>query len=205
MPAIKYKSCSKYSGTGSKLGGLLFKIPSVYFTLLIIVSFFILLLCPPHTVILNNKSKDDLAYEFSDIGLSDFGANIPSVPQIFQNSLSEPLKVTKEGPLPALCTVLKDSEKFDCIPKGNVSEAACNLQGCCWVPLNSSKQGMNVPYCYYPSKFRSYKYVNVSETDTAITAYLEKVINSSYPNNIQLLKIDINYLHENFLQVKVRL
>lgn len=199
MTAVKYKTCKNSHKTGSKLGGFLFENPLVYLIFLLIISFLILFLCP-HTVIFN-QSKDDSAEGFSDI--SDFNVNIPSVSQLFQNSISEPLKLAKEGPLPALCSILKDSEKFDCFPRGNVSEAACNLRGCCWVPVNSSKQGIGVPYCYYPSKFKSYKYVNVSQTDTAITAYLENVVNSSYPNNIQLLKIDIKFLHENILQVKV--
>lgn len=200
MTAVKYKTCQNSHKTGSKIGRFLFKNPLAYLVFLLIVSFLILFLCP-HTVIFG-QSKDDSTDGCSDI--SDFSVNIPSVSQLFQNSISEPLKPTKEEPpLPALCSILKDSEKFDCFPQGNSSEAACNLRGCCWVPVNSSKQGIGVPYCYYPSTFRSYKYVNVSQTDTAITAYLENVVNSSYPNNIQLLKIDINFLHENVLQVKV--
>lgn len=199
MTAVKYKTFHSSHKTGSKLGAFLFKHPFVYLIFLLIISFLILFLCP-HTVIFD-EPIDDSAEGCSDI--SDFNVNIPSVSQLYQNSISEPLKLAKKGPIPALCSILKDSEKFDCFPQGNVSEAACNLRGCCWVPVNSSKQGTGVPYCYYPSKFRSYKYVNVSQTDTAITAFLENVVNSSYPNNIQLLKIDINFLHENILQVKV--
>jgi hypothetical protein len=104
------------------------------------------------------------------------------------------------------CSGFKDSDRFDCFPQQNVSEDTCKNRGCCWIPSSkSSKDGLGIPYCFYPSKFRSYRYLNISSTDKGKTAYLEKVVSSPYPGDIQLVKIDFNYIDENVLQVKVSL
>lgn len=53
---------------------------------------------------------------------------------------------------------LEDELKFDCYPEGNAAEVSCLNRGCCWSP--TEKQ--SVPYCYYPSNYALYSFVNIT-------------------------------------------
>lgn len=212
MVAVNYHSLplKNESSYSSRVSGVMFKHPIVYLCFLFLVSGVIVLLSP-HTIIF--EDKNELDYDFKEgRGFSDFevGLNFPILMEV------DPLEITSQTDQPTQpsehqsifsdpqCSGFKDTEKFDCFPQENANEEACKSRGCCWVPVNSTSKGqLGVPYCFYPTKFRSYRYLNVSVTDLGATAYLENVFNSSYPENIQLVKIDFNYLDENILQIKI--
>ena len=54
---------------------------------------------------------------------------------------------------------LEDELKFDCFPENNANELECSKRGCCW----STSDTEFVPYCYYPSNFALYSFVNISK------------------------------------------
>ncbi|XP_054285968.1 lysosomal alpha-glucosidase-like [Macrosteles quadrilineatus] len=191
----------------------------LYLYCLISISILIFLLSP-HTVIY--QEMDDQFIE-NNRDLSDFNVDFPILIQLERSNdtlqtinistqeqpkkskrPTENLSESKHTHSDAQCNAFKDSEKFDCFPQENANEELCKSRGCCWSPVNStSKEEQGVPYCYYPSKFRSYRYVNIYPTDLGATAYLANVVNSTYPDNIQMVRIDFNYLDENILQVKI--
>ncbi|XP_054288436.1 lysosomal alpha-glucosidase-like [Macrosteles quadrilineatus] len=102
------------------------------------------------------------------------------------------------------CKNISDSDKFDCLPISKHSwtdEFQCYKKGCCWsVPKNRSSI---IPHCYYPSAFQSYKFINDSTSDMGASAYFGLVFNSSYPNNVPVIRIDFNYRTEDILEVKI--
>lgn len=91
------------------------------------------------------------------------------------------------------------SKRFDCLPRGPTTEENCISKGCCWGKIEDK----NVPWCFYPVQYSSYKFINVSEYDRGITAYLESTITSPYPNDVKLLKLDVQYISDVQLRVKV--
>uniref|UniRef100_A0A1B6F1T2 P-type domain-containing protein n=1 Tax=Cuerna arida TaxID=1464854 RepID=A0A1B6F1T2_9HEMI len=206
MTEIRYKTFKKPKSKSEKFSDFVFKNPSVYFSILIFVLLLVLFFSP-HVVILKVTDNSDVEIDY-ERELSDFEVYVPFDHEPVKKDLGLPVILVQTAPTNAYtsaqCTGFIDSEKFDCLPQQSVSEEECTLRGCCWVPLNSSEKAYRgVPYCYYPSSFKTYKYLNVSVTDLGATAYLQILTNSTYPNNIQLVKIDFNYLTENVLQVKI--
>uniref|UniRef100_A0A1B6EMJ2 P-type domain-containing protein n=2 Tax=Cuerna arida TaxID=1464854 RepID=A0A1B6EMJ2_9HEMI len=105
-------------------------------------------------------------------------------------------------PLPQECAVIEDEDRIDCLGQNLHNPCyECMLRNCCWsLPKNGSIQ---IPHCYYPAEYRSYKITNVSSTDVGNVAYLKIVRNSTYPKNVPLVKIDFKYRTEDILQVKI--
>lgn len=128
--------------------------------------------------------------------------------------LNIPIK-TKELPLPPKpdynqCKILKDKEKFDCFPEDGADRSKCEERGCCWIPLkHKSKRlkgvSLDVPYCFYPVNYQSYKYVNMTETAFGLVAYLKRSFRSPYPNDVETVKMTVRYETENRLHIKVSL
>ena len=54
---------------------------------------------------------------------------------------------------------LEDELKFDCFPEANANEIECSRRGCCWSPSDVEF----VPFCYYPSNFALYSFINISQ------------------------------------------
>lgn len=135
--------------------------------------------------------------------MSICGIERPSI--LFRSSVNT-IKYEQYEPLPAhnQCKNIPDSDKFNCFPESNnrwIDEFQCYKRGCCWsVPKNSS---LIIPHCFYPSGFRSYEFINDSASDMGAVAYFRLVHNSSYPNNIPVIKIDFNYRTEDILEIKV--
>ena len=51
--------------------------------------------------------------------------------------------------------------RFDCQPDPSRGERECLARGCCWdsSPVSGGDEGepLNVPYCFYPEGYTSYK------------------------------------------------
>jgi len=97
---------------------------------------------------------------------------------------------------------LEDELKFDCLPQ-NANESECTKRGCCWTP--SDKEF--VPFCYYPSNYAIYSFVNVSKLSeksyNGVEAYLQLNGGSGYPEDIQLLKLVATFETRSRLRVKI--
>lgn len=106
----------------------------------------------------------------------------------------------------AQCPKIEDAYKFDCYPEDGGSEEKCKERGCCWVPRGTKKAGMpplNVPWCYYPNNYGGYKYVNITASNNGVVAYLKCTFPSHYPNDISLLRMNVEFVTDYQLHVKV--
>ncbi|KAK4877010.1 hypothetical protein RN001_009516 [Aquatica leii] len=106
------------------------------------------------------------------------------------------------------CKLVKDEERFDCYPEDGANVAGCEARGCCWMPLKSKtkKKKLNVPldvpYCFYPPNYETYKYVNITETAYGLTAFLKRSYKSAYPDDVEVIKMTVKYESENRLHIK---
>ncbi len=58
---------------------------------------------------------------------------------------------------------MEDELKFDCFPQGNADETLCLKRGCCW----SFTDKQSVPFCYYPSNYALYSFINVTQLNNS--------------------------------------
>lgn len=129
----------------------------------------------------------------------------------FVSNIAQMLHESKELPLPpkpdyAQCKLLNDLEKFDCLPEDGANANACEARGCCWVELKTEKEqktSLNVPYCFYPPNYQSYSFLNVTETAYGLNAFLRRKYRSPYPNDVEIIKMDVRYDTSTRLHVKV--
>lgn len=171
-----------------KLIVFIFDYPYLFFLLLFVI--LLTLFGNAHTVAFVPKDIKNQLQEIDDFGSAQ--------------SLKHAVK-TKTGVQSPQCSGFTDTERFDCLPQGQATEDLCNERSCCWAPVNvTSNVNIGVPFCYYPSNYKTYNYVNISRTDVGGSAFLENVFNSTYPDNIQTLKIDFVYLSDNVLRIVVR-
>lgn len=122
--------------------------------------------------------------------------------------LDEPKKGLPPPPKPdyAQCKLLNDSEKFDCFPDDGANASACEARGCCWLkPQNGKIMGvpLDVPYCFYPPNYESYSYVNVTETAYGLSAFLRRKYRSPFPNDVEVIRMDVRYETSTRLHIKV--
>ncbi|KAK7068401.1 hypothetical protein SK128_024681, partial [Halocaridina rubra] len=119
------------------------------------------------------------------------------------------------------CIDIPLSLRYDCLPGGTVDKDTCANRGCCWQPVDelpqrakphpslkwtTPSQGrpkdlpLNIPFCYYPSDYDGYRFVNFSNN----SGFLERETESGYPYDIPLLKIEFFYETETRLRIKIQ-
>ncbi|CAH0584053.1 unnamed protein product [Chrysodeixis includens] len=98
-----------------------------------------------------------------------------------------------------MCAKVEENMKFDCLPQGKINEKECVKRGCCW--KSSDTQG--VPYCYYPSHYDTFRFLNMTEDRHGMSVYLEKVRPSGYPGDFDTVRMDFKYLSDDVLQIKI--
>lgn len=97
------------------------------------------------------------------------------------------------------CDKFVDAEKFDCLPRGEVSEKNCVLRGCCYV-ISSVP---NIPHCYYPRDYTSYKYTAINKTENLFTANLVQQFKSPYPKDLPKLTLSALLFSDEVLIVTI--
>lgn len=128
--------------------------------------------------------------------------------------IQTPIKTKELPPSPKAnsdqCKIVKDKDKFDCYPENGANAKACEARGCCWIPRKNKYKRrkidvpLDVPYCFYPNNYESYKYVNITKTSFGLIAYLKRNFKSPYPNDIAIIKMTVKHETENRLHVKVK-
>ncbi|CAB3259578.1 unnamed protein product [Arctia plantaginis] len=98
-----------------------------------------------------------------------------------------------------MCSKMDEINRFDCFPQGNANEKDCNKRGCCW----KSTETHGVPYCFYPSHYDSFHFINMTEDKHGMNVYMEKVRPSGYPGDFEVARMDIKYLSDDCLQIKI--
>ncbi len=61
-----------------------------------------------------------------------------------------------------------------------------------------------MPYCFYPVGHRSHALVNVTSRDDGASAYYALLTPSGYPDDIDVVRMDVVVVDESTLRVKVR-
>ncbi|KAL3284606.1 hypothetical protein HHI36_018760 [Cryptolaemus montrouzieri] len=113
------------------------------------------------------------------------------------NKLPEPPKSNSTQ-----CQVVKNEDKLDCYPQGEVTQDTCESRGCCWQPVDNVAP-LGVPYCFYPSGFPSYYYLNTSKTAFGLVAFLKRDFKTSYPGDVEILKLTVKYETATRLHIKI--
>lgn len=114
------------------------------------------------------------------------------------------------------CEQISDEFKFDCYPEDGATESRCKARGCCWVSRNKKllnkdsvensrvhHASLNVPYCFYPSGYGGYKFINITETPSGSISFLKRTFKSPYPGDVAVIRMDIRYETEQRLRIKV--
>uniref|UniRef100_T1JFA2 P-type domain-containing protein n=1 Tax=Strigamia maritima TaxID=126957 RepID=T1JFA2_STRMM len=93
------------------------------------------------------------------------------------------------------CANIDDNLRFDCYPEDGASQEKCEARGCCWAQPKENKEksrgSLGVPFCFYPSNFPGYYFVNSTQTEKGVTIFIERNTSSYYGNDVMLLKVDI--------------
>nr|XP_022907549.1 lysosomal alpha-glucosidase-like [Onthophagus taurus] len=110
-------------------------------------------------------------------------------------------------PEPQQCKIITDSEKFDCYPEDGANQQKCEERGCCWVSKKQQRirngVPLDIPYCFYPGNYPTYKYVNITETAFGLVAFLKRNYRSGYPNDTEVLKMIVKFETDKRLHVKL--
>lgn len=114
------------------------------------------------------------------------------------------------------CEQISDEFKFDCYPEDGATESRCKARGCCWVSKNKlllnknsvensrvQHATLNVPYCFYPSGYGGYKFINITETQSGSISFLQRTFKSPYPDDVAVIRMDVRYETEQRLRIKV--
>ncbi|XP_065342512.1 lysosomal alpha-glucosidase-like [Cloeon dipterum] len=119
-------------------------------------------------------------------------------------------KVLKAPTAASFCTGIPPARMFDCYPESGATKDKCEARGCCWMPRRPASKGnqglhksLEVPYCFYPQNFGGYKYVNVTEAQWGLTAYMQREFFSPYPDDVPLLRMDIKMESKERLRIKI--
>lgn len=99
------------------------------------------------------------------------------------------------------CHSIPNELKFDCLPKGESNQAYCEQINCCWTPANQSFTQW--PWCYYPECYNNYNTINVSKTNTGVTAFYNLTTASKYKNDVQILRLDVIFETSQRLRITV--
>lgn len=99
-------------------------------------------------------------------------------------------------------TCQKVTHRFDCYPEQGASQKACEDRGCCWAAPEACAP-LNTPYCFYPTGYLGYKYINVTETSFGVLAYLKRDVKSPYWKDVDTVMMVVKYDSETRLHVKV--
>ncbi|XP_066250642.1 lysosomal alpha-glucosidase-like [Euwallacea similis] len=128
--------------------------------------------------------------------------------KVLNHVVREP-KILPPPPKPdyGQCKLLTNKEKFDCFPEDGANQNGCEARGCCWIPAKTKPKRfkrvpLDVPYCFYPPNYNTYKILNVSQTAFGLVAFLNRTYRSAYPDDITSLKMIVKYESENRLHVQ---
>ncbi|CAH2008235.1 unnamed protein product [Acanthoscelides obtectus] len=104
------------------------------------------------------------------------------------------------------CKLVTKAERFDCLSTESPNQRDCEARGCCWIPVHHvhlKKPPLDTPDCFYPPNYNTYRYVNITETNYGLVAFLKRNYSSTYPNDVELLKMIVKYETESRLHIKL--
>lgn len=120
-------------------------------------------------------------------------------------------KVVKDLPFPpppdyAFCRQLRPEERLDCYPEDGANRENCEARGCCWIPAKDkpiSGVPLSTPYCFYPSNYQGYRYLNITQTAFGLEAFLKRNYRTAYPDDVEILRMIVKFEGKSQLHVKI--
>ncbi|EEZ99945.2 lysosomal alpha-glucosidase [Tribolium castaneum] len=104
------------------------------------------------------------------------------------------------------CKLVQERDRFDCYPENGANQQGCEARGCCWIPAKKKpKMGVPLatPYCFYPSNYGTYNYVNVTQTAYGLEAFLKRGYATAYPGDVEIIKLSAKFETETRLHIKI--
>ena len=117
-------------------------------------------------------------------------------------------QVAENKPHDAQCSTVPVANRFDCHPGPFANEEKCLERGCCWASPPStfdttSKSNMNIPWCFYPNDYRSHSVINITHTESGVSVWYERLIDSGYPDDSNYVRLDIGCYDNKRLNIKI--
>ena len=108
--------------------------------------------------------------------------------------------------------------RFDCYPAADVDQSKCESRGCCWnppfqeksekteTPFQEKTESLKIgtPFCFYPAGYEIYSVVNRSNHRHGSTFLLKRTRASGYPNDVDVVKVEMSVQKKHRIRVKVR-
>ncbi|CAF0929492.1 unnamed protein product [Adineta ricciae] len=103
--------------------------------------------------------------------------------------------------------------RFDCFSDDGPTQERCEARKCCWRPpvisMNLTKidsadfRDINVPYCYYPKDFPTYKVTSDEQTDFGQRVRIVKSQTTYMPHDILDLTVDLIYETQQRFRIRI--
>lgn len=185
---------------------LFFVFPVVAFTLLILGN--VMCFNENRLHVLQMREANRLNSSLNSVWESHYGSFLKKYYSPERKKFKTPL--SNEGifsfdlpspPIPGAdrCSNIADNDKFDCLPRGQISEKTCTALGCCYHETTAE----HVPYCFYPKQYNSYKYTSFMKTQFGYNATLTQQFKSPYPKDLPKLFMDVQFISNEALLIKV--
>ena len=138
------------------------------------------------------------------INVNPEDVNAPeSKDQVLSNNFREFKQKLGVSPESQQCSTVPIANRFDCYPDSSANEEKCGERGCCWVPhlpsLTQTVSRMNVPFCFYPTDYRSHAVTNVTYSDSGVSVWYNRLIPSGYPEDSDSVRM-LNRWVQTFLR-----
>ena len=103
---------------------------------------------------------------------------------------------------PVQCASIQLEQRLDCYPDANMTEQACRARGCCWQPARAASF-QNVPSCYYPLDFPSYKFTAPTKYSDGYKFTAVRTEHSFRPQDIMQLSGTVQFYKGGIVRLRV--
>ena len=156
-----------------------------------------------------------ILFVFPGINLAVFHINVSHedlvIPDVREEIKTEDFSIAKRNIGSSTdgqqCTTVPVANRFDCYPDSSATEEKCLERGCCWAPhlptLTQTVTRMNVPFCFFPTDYRSHEVTNVTFSDQGISVWYDRILDSGYPEDSNTIRMDIGCIDDKRLSIKI--
>ena len=156
-----------------------------------------------------------ILFVFPRINLAVFHINVSHedlvIPDVREEIKTEDFSISKRNIGSSTdgqqCSTVPVANRFDCYPDSSANEEKCLERGCCWAPhlpsLTQTMTRMNVPFCFYPTDYRSHEVTNVTFSDQGISVWYDRQLDSGYPEDSNTVRMDIGCIDDKRLNIKI--
>ena len=98
--------------------------------------------------------------------------------------------------------------RFDCFSDDGPTQERCEARKCCWrSPVESMNstglRDINVPYCFYPKDFPTYRVTSDDQTDFGQRVRIVKSQTTYMPHDILDLTVDLIYETQQRFRIRI--